>query len=120
MIQIPQRNINNHPWVDGLHNGSEVTTYFTRYLATVKDRIAILVTFSAHRSIYTKYSKDFISAIESLRVTANKDTLGKAPSIGARKGKESIGQPIPPSPITSDNVPAEGSGGPGRMRQRLG
>src|SRR3989344_8746775 len=51
--------INDHPWIDGLHMGSEVPNYFTRYLATLKGKIAVLVTFSAHKQFYTKYIQDF-------------------------------------------------------------
>lgn len=76
IIHIKQRMIGNQMWVDGMHLGSEVGPYFTRYLATIKDKIAILVTFTAHKEHYTKYSADFIKAIESLRVVATKDTLG--------------------------------------------
>jgi hypothetical protein len=67
-----------------MHLGSEVGPYFTRYLATIKDKIAILVTFSAHKEHYTKYSADFIKAVESLRVVATKDTLGNrsVPDLG--------------------------------------
>ena len=76
IIHVKERMIGNHMWIDGMHLGSEVGPYFTRYLATIKDRIAILVTFSAHKEHYTKYSGDFIKAVESLRVVATKDTLG--------------------------------------------
>ncbi|MGZ3747364.1 MAG: hypothetical protein ACXWRE_08345, partial [Pseudobdellovibrionaceae bacterium] len=41
--------INDQPWIDGLHMSSEVANYFTRYLATIKGHIAVLVTFSAHK-----------------------------------------------------------------------
>jgi hypothetical protein len=122
MLQVQQRTINNHAWIDGLHMGSEVSTYYTRYLATVKDRIAILVTFSAHRNTYTKYSQDFIRAVDSLRVTASKDILGRNPVMGGRKGTESIGQPVPPGMLAGgENAPPEdSSGGLGRLRQLLG
>src|SRR5690606_2019872 len=75
VYQVTQRQISGHPWVDGMHMGSEVTSYYTRYLATIKDRIAILVTFSAHKAHYTKYSNDFLKAIQSLRVVTSKDLL---------------------------------------------
>lgn len=75
VLNVKQRSINNHPWVDGMQLGSEIASYYTRYLATVKDRLAIAVTFSAHKSHYTKYSQDFLKAVESLRVVASKDLL---------------------------------------------
>ncbi len=70
--------INNQDWLDGLHLGSEVPNYYTRYLATIKDnKIAILVTFSAHKNFYPKYSQLFFDAINSLKVNATTDLLAK-------------------------------------------
>jgi len=98
--QVTQRRINNQPWVDGMHLGSEIASYYTRYLATVKDRIAILVTFSAHKDHYTKYSSDFINAIGSLQVVAAKDLLDSRPKQLATGVQETVGTPITPEPIT--------------------
>lgn len=86
--------INDQQWVDGLHMGSEVNNYFTRYLATIKDKISILVTFSAHKDYYTKYSQDFFKAVMSLRVIASKNLLSR-PDLGPiRPGSETLGAPI--------------------------
>lgn len=85
--------INNQRWVDGWHLGSELPPYYTRYLATIKNKIAILVTFSAHKKYYTRYSKDFFNAIKSLRVIASKGLINR-PNAGIRRGTEKIGQPI--------------------------
>lgn len=83
--------INDQMWVDGLHLGSEVNNYFTRYLATVKGRIAVLVTFSAHKQFYTKYSQDFFKAVMSLRVIETKN-LGNNPDLGPiRPGSGTLG-----------------------------
>lgn len=86
--------INDQQWIDGLHLGSEVPNYFTRYLATIKDKIAILITFSAHKQFYTKYSQDFFKAVMSLRVIASKNLLAR-PDLGPiRPGSETLGAPI--------------------------
>ena len=83
--------INDQPWIDGLHLGSEVPNYFTRYLATIKGRIAVLVTFSAHKQFYTNYSQDFFKAVMSLRVIETKDLINH-PDLGPiRPGSESLG-----------------------------
>lgn len=62
--------IANHPWVDGLHLGSLLPNFYSRYLVTIKEKIAVLVTFSAKKEFYTLYSRHFFEAINSLRVTA--------------------------------------------------
>ncbi len=105
--------IANQLWIDGLHEGSEVGPYFTRYLSTIKDRIAILITFSAHKQHYTKYSGDFIKAVESLRVVATKDTLsGRGDTGQVDSSREHIGVPtggLNPS-YDSDGLPGEARG----------
>jgi hypothetical protein len=114
IIHVKERIIGNQMWVDGMHLGSEVGPYFTRYLATIKDRIAILITFSAHKQHYTKYSGDFIRAVESLKVVATKDTLGRnGDSDGGRRGEvEKIGPATDGSipPLDGGGMDAEGSG----------
>ncbi len=86
--------INNQKWLDGLHLGSEVPNYYTRYMATIKNRIAVLVTFSAHQKYYSKYSTMFYNAIMSMRVIASQN-LANRPEMGPlRPGSETIGQNI--------------------------
>ncbi len=95
VLQVRERQIASHPWVDGMHLGSEIASYYTRYLATVKDRLAILVTFSAHKQHYTKYSADFLKSIESLRVIATKDLMDPRPKMSqGPTGNETIGVPV--------------------------
>lgn len=62
--------INGQDWIDGLHLSSEIPNYFTRYMATIKEKIAVLVTFSAHRDHYANYSREFFKAIDSMRIIA--------------------------------------------------
>ncbi len=114
VIHVKERMIGNQMWIDGMHLGSEVGPYFTRYLSTIKEKIAILVTFSAHKEHYTKYSGDFIKAVESLRVVATKDSLGERGGgmAGSPGSVETIGAPIGQgiSPYSNDGLPEEGSG----------
>lgn len=58
------------PWVDGMQLSSELPNYYTRYLATIKGKIAVLVTFSAHKLYYTNYSNEFFKSIKSLNITS--------------------------------------------------
>lgn len=80
--------INNHSWVDGLHLGSLLPNFYTRYLVTIKEKIAVLVTFSAKKEFYTLYSRHFFEAINSLRVTA---TAGSAKHKGIKGPNEELG-----------------------------
>ncbi len=80
--------IGNHPWVDGLHLGSLLPNFYSRYLVTVKNKIAVLITFSAKKEFYTQYSKNFFDAINSLKVTAQ---AGAGGSSLRKAGDEFIG-----------------------------
>ena len=64
-----------HEWVDGLHLSSEVPNFYTRYLATTKKGVAILVTFTANKTVFTKYLPAFRRAIQSLRVIVTESLL---------------------------------------------
>jgi len=102
--------INDQPWVDGLHMGSEVPNYFTRYLATLKGRIAVLVTFSAHKQFYTKYSQDFFKAVMSLRVIETKN-LANNPDLGPiRPGSGTLGPGSFQNSMPSDMMSSDDTG----------
>ena len=101
--------IQNQKWVDGFHLGSEVPSYFTRYLATIKESIAVLVTFSAHKDEYAKYSSDFTRAIQSLKVIASKNLLasGGGSGMGMKGSSDAIfgssgNGLLPPEPSLGD------------------
>jgi hypothetical protein len=100
--EVKERTIANHPWIDAMHLGSEIPSYYTRYLATIKDRLAILVTFSAHKEHYTKYSKDFLTAIESIRVVASKDLLETKTNTPGFVPRERVGTEIATSIMGPD------------------
>lgn len=60
--------INGHAWVDSLHLESEIPGFYTRYLATVKADIGVLVTYSISKAKYQDYLKDFEAMIKTLKV----------------------------------------------------
>jgi hypothetical protein len=114
VLTVDSKRIGDQPWVDGFHKSSEVPNYLTRYLATTKDKIAVLVTFSAHQLYYSKYSQDFLRAIGSLRVIAPK-SMGKGSNGSASDGP--FGTASNPD-LAGGDLPAEeqpGAGGGGRL-----
>ena len=54
-------------WIDATVDNSEIPGYRTRYLATTKDPLAILVTFSARIRDYPAYQGEVFQAVQSLR-----------------------------------------------------
>ncbi len=71
VIHAKSVKIQKEPWVDGMHMSSELPHYYTRYLASIKGKIAVLVTFSAHKNHYTQYSTPFFNTIKTLRVISS-------------------------------------------------
>ena len=123
IIYAPKKvQINDQPWIDGLHLASEVPNYYTRYLATIKDKIAVLVTFSAHKDHYTKYSQDFFKAVMSLRVIATKNLLNN-PAMGPlHNSGETLGAGIGavvPADMAGTEMENSGNGGQGKTKQLL-
>lgn len=105
ILKVETRKIGGFPWADGFHLASEVPNYYTRYLATTKDNIAVLVTFSAYKTVFTKYSADFFRAIESLRVIATRSLMdsGKGGMAGGAGG--TLGGPLGGAGLGADQGP---------------
>lgn len=74
-IKPDKTTIQNHIWFDSLHLSSEVQDYFTRYLVTTKEKIAVLVTFSSHKNFYAKYSQEFNRIIQSINIKSTKNIM---------------------------------------------
>ena len=60
--------INDHPWVDSLHFESELPGFYTRYLATVKEDIGVLVTYSISKNKYQAMQGEFEAMAKTLKV----------------------------------------------------
>ncbi len=108
-VTMPPREemINDQKWLDGLHANSEVQNYYTRYLATIKDQVAILITFSVHNKYYAKHRAHFMDTVRSLRVIATKDLLSR-PDLGPLRGSgevlgAGVGQAMPSDLLAADD-----------------
>lgn len=67
------KRINDHQWVDSLHMASEVPGFYTRYLATVKEKLGVAVTFSVAKDHYQSYQGLFEKVVQTLKVFAVKE-----------------------------------------------
>jgi hypothetical protein len=90
--------INGQVWVDSLHGDSEIPGFFTRYLATVKADIGVLITYSVNKKKYQEYIQDFDNLAKTLKVFRRAGGINAASS-----DKNILQQPIPPS-IQQDTV----------------
>ncbi len=76
--------IQGYKWIDAMHLSSELPHYYTRYIATIKGNIAVLVTFTSHKVYYTQYSNQFFNGIKSLAVTASKLSQSNKHEVGSK------------------------------------
>ena len=72
-------NLNGQGWVDALHLESEIPGFYTRYLATVKQDIGILVTYSINKAKYQQYLDEFENMVKTLKVFRKTGGLNAAP-----------------------------------------
>jgi hypothetical protein len=104
-----QLQINEHTWVDSLHLESELPGFYTRYLATVKQDIGVLVTFSINKDKYSQYQADAETMVNTLKVFRKAGGINAAPqgtslfantNIPANIESNSV---FPTQPATSDS-----------------
>lgn len=111
VMYAQQRDLAGNRWVQAQHLGSEIQEYYTLYLATVKEQLAILVSFSAERNRYQAYNPVFDKAIKTLKIVANQQLLfpkkmgGSADMIGIQGA--ATPQYLPPADLP---VPARSRG----------
>ena len=60
--------INGQDWVDAVQINSEIRNFNTRYLATVKNGVAILVTFTARKEVFADFQKEIQPIVDQLKV----------------------------------------------------
>lgn len=72
-------NYNGQAWVDALHLESEIPGFYTRYLATVKEDIGVLVTYSINKNKYQTYLEDFDNMVKTLKVFRKPGAVNAAP-----------------------------------------
>ena len=87
-------------WVQAQHLSSEIHDFYTLYLATVKEQLAILVSFSAEKSRYQAYNPVFDRAIKTLKIVANQQLL--FPKTKGSPTSEVIG--ISPGNLVNDDL----------------
>lgn len=89
---VDKKTINQQIWIDSMHLESEVPGFFTRYLATIKEDIGVLVTYSVDKPKWSDYQKEFESMVSSLKVfrkpkaqvaAANSDLMSQSHGVTA-------------------------------------
>lgn len=66
--KIGRRMLGGYEWVESLHSGSEIESFYTYYLATVTSHVGILVTLSASKERFDALRSDIEEMADSLVV----------------------------------------------------
>ena len=75
VMYAQNRLLGGQNWIQSQHLSSEIQDYYTLYLATVKDQLAILVSFSAEKNRFQAYNPIFDHAVKTLRIVASNQLL---------------------------------------------
>ncbi len=105
-------NLSGHGWVDALHLESEIPGFYTRYLATVKQDIGVLVTYSINKSKYQEYLKDFDNMVNTLKVFRKAGGINVGPASGNLFANTTVPQNVTDgtvfpgaAPVTTTDAP---------------
>lgn len=99
--------LNDHTWVDSLHLESEIPGFYTRYLATVKRDIGVLVTYSINQDKYKQYLNDFENMVKTLRVFRKSGGLNARPAEAKLFDAGSIPRGISPETFAPSYQPSQ-------------
>ena len=74
--RVQKIKVRRHPWIDSFQKDGFVPNMFSRYVATVcceksKEKFHVIVSFYAHKEVYTKYANQFLRSIKSLELSKN-------------------------------------------------
>jgi len=65
---VEEQQIAGYNWIVSLHYQSELPNFYTQYMATVTSHVGVLITFSAHKDAYDRYTVEFDGMMQSLVV----------------------------------------------------
>lgn len=105
-------NLNGQAWVDALHMESEIPGFYTRYLATVKQDIGVLVTYSINKAKYQQYLEDFDNMVKTLKVFRKSGGINAAPANTNLFANTQVPQAVSGDTVFPGAAPAGGSDTP--------
>lgn len=80
VLKAKDQEINQQSWIMALHLGSEVDGFYSKYLATVKGDLALMISLSADQSQFKKYDADFEQMMKGLKINLPSALQNKAPA----------------------------------------
>ena len=76
------RDIGEQKWIDSLTFGSEIPGFYSRYVASIKGKVAGLVTYSIAESVYAKWAPILDKMLDSLEIFYDPKTFNDAMNSG--------------------------------------
>ena len=70
VLTVEETTLKGHKWILSTHTDGELPNSITKYLASVKNGLSILVSFTAHNQDYPKLANKFNKAISSVKIKA--------------------------------------------------
>lgn len=105
--------LNGHAWIDALHLDSELPDFYTRYLATIKQDIGVLVTYSINKNKYQEYLQDFETMVKTLRAFRKSGGINAGPANSNLFQNVNIPQGMSEATVFPTVTPQGGSDGGG-------
>jgi hypothetical protein len=112
-------NLNGQAWVDALHLESELPGFYTRYLATIKADIGVLVTYSINKAKYQDYLNDFEAMVKTLKVFRQAGAPINAQPPNSDLFKTQIPQNVSDSTVFGGNIPTGSDQAPAKKKEDL-
>jgi hypothetical protein len=89
---VRKRNINGTWWIDSLQKDSELPGFWARYVATVQNKLAILITYIVSDERYAQLAPQFERMVSSLKPNAEFDlNIATKQGDGPLPGSEKLG-----------------------------
>ncbi len=76
------KKIRDQEWADALTFGAEIPRFYTRYLASTKEQVAGLISYSIAESVYPKWATVMDGLVDSLELTFDPKAFAEAMSSG--------------------------------------
>ncbi len=75
VLQFREVLLQNQKWIEAYHFNSEIEDFYSHYLATVKQNLAVMISFNAHKAHFNKYESIYSKMISTLKLIASKQML---------------------------------------------
>lgn len=110
------KTMNGQVWADSMHTDSEIPNFFTRYLATVYQDIAVLVTYSVNKTKFADYQKQFDDMVTSMKVFRKQGGMNTQLAAANTNLFNQVSKPSLPGLDTGEGAVGQAQGGANKSK----